>query len=416
MSSRSLAVALVGAVVALASGLTATGVLAAPSTRHVNPAGFDVKIIGSTLIPNLSCAKANPCRTIKWAVETVAKGGDTVSVAAGTYHERVTVGKNLTIIGAGADKTIVDGDAAGSVFKIQGSVTAQFKRLRIRDGKASQGGGVSVSGASALSLTNVTLTGNQAESGGGINNYGTLSLSRVVISGNQGTSNSGGGLTNVGKATLDRTDIYGNSAVYGAAIHNTGPLIITNSAIHGNTSGNGYPGIFNSGGALSLTNTTVSGNTSTSPGNQGGAISQSGGSTTLRYVTIAGNTQGHYGAIYSFAGSVITSNSIVFGNGAGSQCGGASIGLFTDGGYNVEADGSCVVFPGSGSIIANPQLKALVDNGGFTPTQALKSTSPAIDLVPAGKCVAKDQRLVARPKDGDGNGTARCDAGSFEYP
>jgi hypothetical protein len=405
------------AVVGLVGGVGVSPVAAAPVTRYVKPTGFDIKFIGGTPIPNLSCSQANPCRSIKWAAELVANAGDTVSVAAGTYNNRVTIGKNITIRGAGAGSTIVDGGTGGSVFQVTSGVNAKIKTLRIRHGKAAQGGGVFVAGGATLAMTSVTLIDNQANSGGGITNYGTLSLTKVRLEGNHGTSNAGGGLANNGTATLDRTDIKGNDAAYGAGIYNSGgTLTITNSAIHHNTTASGYPGIYNSGGTLKLTNVTISANTSGSGSNQGGAISQTSGSATLNYVTIAGNVQGHFGAIYNSSGSVITSNSIVYGNGTSAQCGTASPGAFSDGGYNVMADASCVVWPGSGSTIANPGLKVLANYGGFTPTRALKSTSPAIDRVPKVKCVAKDQRGVARPKDGNGDGIAKCDSGAYEYP
>ncbi len=54
-------------------------------------------------------------------------------------------------------------------------------------------------------------------------------------------------------------------------------------------------------------------------------------------------------------------------------------------------------------------------NGGPTPTHALLPGSPAIDLVPVGAtCPGDDQRGEIRPQDGDHDGEARCDAGSFE--
>ena len=50
----------------------------------------------------------------------------------------------------------------------------------------------------------------------------------------------------------------------------------------------------------------------------------------------------------------------------------------------------------------------LGDNGGLTPTRALLSDSPAIDLALGATCLAIDQRGALRPV-----GT-ECDAGSFE--
>jgi hypothetical protein len=75
--------------------------------------------------------------------------------------------------------------------------------------------------------------------------------------------------------------------------------------------------------------------------------------------------------------------------------------------------------PGSGLqktdiVNANPLLGPLQNNGGPTQTQALLSGSPAIDKGSNTNCPSTDQRGKARPKDGDGNGKAVCDIGSFE--
>lgn len=392
--------------------------VAAPNaaTRIVTPTGWDAKIVNGNLIFNVKCNQNNPCKTINWAANVVASSGDTISVAAGTYAENISLAKNLTIVGAGSRMTIVDGKSAGSVFTIQTGANAQIKSLRIRNGKALQGGGINVANGGSLGLNGVTLQDNTAGAGGGIANYGNLTLSRVTLYRNHATSNTGGGLVNNGTATLDRTNVEVNDAQYGAGIYNLGILTLTNSAVFQNTTQNGYPGIYNSGGTLNLTNVTLSGNSTNLSSRDGGAISQFGGASTLNYVTITGNTQAHYGAIYTQNGSVVISNSLIFGNGANPQCGTFSIGTFTDGGYNVLADQSCSFFPGSGSLVANPKLMALAQNGGYTPTHALKSSSPAIDLVPKSRCLPQDQRGISRPIDGNGDGKAKCDAGAYEFP
>jgi len=61
-------------------------------------------------------------------------------------------------------------------------------------------------------------------------------------------------------------------------------------------------------------------------------------------------------------------------------------------------------------------LDTLADNGGPTRTHALLSGSPAIDRVASAGCQPPDtdQRGFLRPADGDSDGTAACDAGSFE--
>jgi hypothetical protein len=58
---------------------------------------------------------ADPCQTIQYAVDQ-ANGGDTVDVAAGTYDEpQVIADKPLTLQGAGAGQTIVDGSSASGL-------------------------------------------------------------------------------------------------------------------------------------------------------------------------------------------------------------------------------------------------------------------------------------------------------------
>lgn len=386
------------------------------TTRYVSPTGSNGTIAFGIPLLNFCTNAAKPCKTIKWAAETIAQNGDTIALSAGTFTETVTLAKNLTIRGKGTRKTIVDGALQGTVFTISQYVNVHLKKLRIQRGNGSSGGGISVAGGATLTAKNVTLIDNQANSGGGIASYGTLNLDQVVLYRNHGTNNSGGGLANNGTATLTRTDIELNDAQYGAAILNSSKLTITDSALHHNTTPNGYPGIYsNSGGTLSLTNVTISHNTTNATALQGGAISQVNGTATLNYVTITQNTQAHFGAIYASQGSVKISNSIIYDNGASPQCGSASIGVFSDGGYNVYADQSCSYWTGSGTLLANPKLKALNYNGGFTPTHALKASSPAIDLAPKNKCTAHDQREVARPLDGNGDGKVRCDAGAFEF-
>jgi uncharacterized repeat protein (TIGR01451 family) len=63
---------------------------------------------------------------------------------------------------------------------------------------------------------------------------------------------------------------------------------------------------------------------------------------------------------------------------------------------------------GTGSVLADPQLVPIANNGGLTQTMALSLTSPAVDA--AGTCAqpATDQRGVPRPQG------AACDAGAFE--
>ena len=72
--------------------------------------------------------------------------------------------------------------------------------------------------------------------------------------------------------------------------------------------------------------------------------------------------------------------------------------------------------PGGTNIItADPLLGLLGDYGGFTPVIPILQGSSAIDAGDPAYCPATDQRGVARPIDGNGDGLALCDLGAFEF-
>lgn len=57
-----------------------------------------------------SCTSASdPCRTIEGALDKTDGSAGIIHVAEGTYTETVRVDQSITIEGAGADSTIVDG-------------------------------------------------------------------------------------------------------------------------------------------------------------------------------------------------------------------------------------------------------------------------------------------------------------------
>src|SRR5262249_29172864 len=187
------------------------------------------------------------CKTIGHAISLAASGGS-ITVAAATYPEKVTIGVSLKLTGAGASNTVIDGGGVFStaVVTISPGVVATLSKFTIRNGFASEGGGINNSGT--LTINNSVLSANTAgANGGGIFSNGTLTINSSTLSANTvlGTLPSGGGIYNEGALTINKSTLNGNTAGPGG----------------GSSSSGG--GIYNTGGTVMLTNTTLSGNKAT---------------------------------------------------------------------------------------------------------------------------------------------------------
>ena len=119
-------------------------------------------------------------RSIQAAVDA-AQAGDTVRVAAGTYTERITVPRSLTIEGEGMASSTLDGAGGGSCVTVQAGAALTLRLLALRNGKAESGGGLFALNADA-ELDRVLVADCQAGRGGGIYlKQGYLRLSACVI-------------------------------------------------------------------------------------------------------------------------------------------------------------------------------------------------------------------------------------------
>ena len=296
-------------------------------------------------------------------------------------------------------------DSGGAIFNT-GFGLLTITNSTLSGNSAHEGGGISNWGM--MTITNSTLSDHTADFGGSIRNGGTLTMTNSTLPGNNALQ--GGAIGNGGTMTITSSTLMGNSAVdYGGGITNSGTLVLINSTLSANTAGINGGGI-DTWSELEVTNSTFSGN---SAGDNGGGINNSG-MLTISYSTLSGNSASSGGGIYNILMYPTTVNSsIIIYSPLGENCAGDPI---TDAGNNIEDTDTCGFDPANGSMPnTDPLLGSLQDNGGPTWTHALLEGSPAIDAGDDAMCPSTDQRDFPRPIDGDGNGEAYCDIGSFEF-
>jgi hypothetical protein len=229
---------------------TTTTTLPPPGPLYVNDlavgeAGSLCSAAGHDANDGLS--PATPMRSIQALLAKYPSigAGYILRVDPGTYPEVVTVTGHagLKIRGAGADKCVVDGGQANTVFVLNSFGAGELSGLTIQNGKATgatallkSGGGIRVNGASTALIANLILRNNAAGSGsggGGIYTYyASPTLRNLLVANNTGTG-CGGIRTYGGVVTITNCTVANN---VGGGIHKTGTgtLAITNTIAWGN--------------------------------------------------------------------------------------------------------------------------------------------------------------------------------------
>ena len=244
--------------------------------------------------------------TIQGAID-IAVSGDSIKVAAGTYVENIDFsGKNIVVIGADRETTIIDGDSSGSVVKfISGEdSTAVLMGFTITNGAAENGGGIHLD-QSSPSLYDLTVSQNTASSsGGGIYCY---DQSSPILKNSSVVNNSSGELAGGIRCWIDsnikleNVVIANNTAAQtGGGMHcwnNSSPTLMNVTMINNNAGNAG--GIFLRGSNPIIVNSIVWGNTPQNIEFRGG-INQ--GNITFSYSDL----QGGQDSIVTDDGSTVT--------------------------------------------------------------------------------------------------------------
>lgn len=382
---------------------------------------------------------------------TAAADDDLIDVAAGAYVENVTIPaeRRLTVQGAGAGLTVVDGGGIDATLRVQARAEVAVSGLTLTNGvqgidsiaatvqisdveiSASIASGVrvfpehlrraggrvtiansSISGSGGEGIdayqATITIDGSTIEQNadGGMflnTSTGTVESSRFVDNG------SGGIGVFEGRLKVFRSTI-GQNAGSGLQLSSRSRTYLTETTIAGNSGAGQGGGLFAYKAFLQLTNCTVSGNQA----GDSGAMYVQQSRIVLRNTTVAGNSAvTGVGGIFVNPfrpGSITAFNSVLADNTGGVA--GECSGRFRSGGYNLIEDATGCDIRGASTNLTgvDPLLGPLADNGGPTETHALLAGSPAIDAgnpVPA-RCPSSDQRGVAR--------TGRCDIGAYEAP
>lgn len=238
------------------------------------------------------------------AAVAAASSGASLQLCAGTWSlaDPITIDKSLTLIGAGAEATVLDGRNILRPLRINAGTTVTLQDFTVTRGQPPVG-----------------------LPGGGIRNAGDLTLRGVVVSACAATS--GGGIYSGNGSSLTLTAgsrVRGNRAgrAGGGILSNSAEVVLEACELTDNTADDVGGGIASSDGSVTLkAGCIISGNT----GIRGGGIDNGTGAVVLEADSdVSGNTTRTYGGgIFSYSGPVtLKANSKVTGNTATNDGGG----------------------------------------------------------------------------------------------
>jgi CSLREA domain-containing protein len=246
-------------------------------------------------------------------------GADTILLSAGTYSLTLSgieddnksgdldVFTSLTIVGAGAQATIINANGRERAFDVFEDGALFLYDLTVRGGNAHldsaypYGGGVLAAGT--LTLSNTIVYDNRAQFGGGLflSGSGPYTVQDSLIRDNTAQW-SGGGIYNRGTLIVTDSEIRANLASeddsWGGGLENdSGTVELNNVLVQENIAGFNGGGIENYRGVISITAGALLSNTVVMTDSYGGGLSNYEGELAiLNGVSVQGNRAGMAGA------------------------------------------------------------------------------------------------------------------------
>ena len=328
-----------------------------------------------------SCADAD-C-SLRDAVASVDPGG-TVRLPPGFYAlDRSGTGPNagdvdlsrpVAIVGTGETGSFVDASGLRDrAFDVAADVS--IRHLALLGGSRVRRGGVIRARVGTLVVRRSTVLGGRADDGGAVavGSAATASIDRSWISDNKATAR-GGGLFLLGTTVVSRSTISGNRAAGGGGAF-IGPSV-----------------------SLAIGNATVSRNVAV----HGGGV-RATGDIGLFFATIVANRAGVGGGVLISSESESSTANSVFARNEASDRGPLCVRPLSSDGGNVADVRGCGLGAVDDVTGVDPRVGVLRQNGGPTPTHALKADSPAVGR--GAGCHPTDQRGAPR---------SDCDSGSYE--
>jgi hypothetical protein len=311
----------------------------------------------------------NGVGSLRWCIDnapsqstiTFQRGlrGGTILLTGGNLE--LVSGKQLTILGPGADQISISNGGTDSNIHVSKGATLNISGLSFKDSQTR--GFAFLYNEGTLAVTNSTIADNKTITpttsyGGGIENYktGILTVKDSIIKNNVASADLdrglGGGIDNEGKLTVIHSAFWGNTASggsngsgWGGGIRNfeTGILTVTDSTFLGDSvksnKQNGLGGGIHNEGKLTVIHSTFLKNSVSSSGdNGGGGISNNqNGTAMVTGSTFSGNTASSSngsssgGGIFNIStGSFTVTSSTFSGNSASGKQNGQGGGIYNE--------------------------------------------------------------------------------------